>query len=383
MKKCFTLLCCSILLLALAACSGSTSNYEKTSDMTSPTASYIANEAYACRPISIYDIVKLDADQKIKILDVSGSRLLANIYSNYQQDDPNFSEEGYNAITEKLIEFDFKTGEILNTYPFIDGYCSDAIFLDDNCIVYITLSQGLFTDYKIIRVCGERAQEIASGSCYANEFDDPHLARLGNSSFAYSYSNVGFASNDFGINIVSAHGEITQQVHFTDDGKTEHLRTTLSDNGTRYIYYTAIDGKGTIIVGDQSNILHQFELPLMERVYDFSLLGDFVFFSLEDISNENSVGKIAVKDLNGETVAEENYGPLFRAKSNGIDSVLAIDLKYQIHTIQFIDGNITIFKIDLPENPVLFYNLDETSFLLHYDYNSPSGELGVFLLEFS
>ena len=378
MKKFFTFLCCGILLSTLVACGGSVSNKEKTSTTTRPTVSYIADEAYTCQPVSIYDIVKLDAEQKIKILDVLGSRLLVNIYSNYQQDDPNFSEEGYNAITEKIIEFNFETGEISNTYSFTDGYCSDAIFLDDNSIVYITLSPGFLTDYKIIKVNGGVTQEIASGCCYANEFDDPHLARLGNASFAYSYSNVGFASNDFGVNIVSAYGEITQQVHLTDDGKTEHLRTTLSDDGTRYIYYTAIDGKGTIIVGDQSNILHQFELPLSERVFDFSLLGEFIFFSLEDISDENSVGKIVMKDLNGKTVAEENYDPLFR-----VDSILGIDLKYQIHAVQFINGNITIFKMDLPKNPVLFYNLGTTSFLLHYDYNTSPQKLGVFLLKFS
>ncbi|WP_312636529.1 hypothetical protein [Oscillibacter sp.] len=369
-------------MFALAAC-GNISDSQKVAHdiITAPTVGYMSDDAYSLYPGMLYDIMKLDSDEKMQILDTNGSKLLINVYSNYKEDDPNFLEEGYNAITKKIAIFDLETNTINATYFFQNKYCSDAIF-QKNCIVCVILSPGFLTDYKIIKVNDESTQEITMGNCYANEFDDPHLAKLGDASFAYSYSNEGSATNNFGVNIVSLQNKIVHQVSLEDDGKTEHLRTTLQGDGIRYAYYTAIKGKGTIIIGDQTEILYQFELPTSERVYDFCLLDKYILFSMEDVKNDISVQKIIVKDLSGKTITENNCSALFHLESNGIDAALGTDLKYQIYNVQFTDDNIILYKMDFPVEPALFYSLDANKFLLHYNYNSDPENLRCVVLEF-
>ncbi|MPM05592.1 hypothetical protein SDC9_51882 [bioreactor metagenome] len=326
--------------------------------------------------IPIYKSLQLNEEEKIEILDVTGGKLLLNIYQDYKEGDTYFREEGYSSVTNKIVVYDLETDNIVSTKIISDaGFCTDAIFVDDD-VAYVVITpnnNNTLSEFKIIKTQGLNSQDITSGFCRATGFDDPRLVALDKETFAYSYSNP--ETKEFGVNVVSKNGTITSQIHLVDDGITEHLRTTLYGNGSKYVYYAAVNKQGTIFIADKDHIINSFVLSQSERVYDYCFLNNSLFFTMEFVENGTSTKKIIIKDFNGNNIAETNCDAFYRLESNNIDTVMGIDGTYQAYYAQIYSDNITIKKINVPAAPVVFFNINTTQFLLHYNYSINNSEL--------
>lgn len=343
--------------------------------------------------IPLYETLYLEEGQLADIMAVKGDILFLSVYSTYGMDHPLFNEQGYNAFTERLTLYDVSKNQILTSWKVGEGeLCTSGAFVGQ-ALVYTTVyspTNGLLdAEYKIYKTTGGPdgpvSQVLAEAPCFATGYDDPRVIALDGDHFACSYFEP--ETQTFGVNVVSlSQGTVTPQITLVDDGVTEHLKTTLSGNGSEYIYYAAVDGKGTVFVGGVDGLEHQFSIPESERVYYSCFLDNAILFTMETFSarGERST-EIIVKTLEGETVASLEHKPLYRLVSNGRDRVLGIDQSYQVMQINVDGGEISTMEIETPtQYAVLFYHKADSRFYLHFN-NDLRGEyrLGLFLLDAS
>lgn len=330
--------------------------------------------------LPFYEKLALSASEQVSILDVSESRLLLNVYSDYAEDEPQFKEEGYNSTTKRLEIYDMCEERIALSLNLKNGvFCTDASLVGDS-FTYVAVSPawGEPAKYSIEIYDGATSFTIASGESFETGFDEPQVEALGDTCFAYSFYNQN--TRAFGVNIASLEGKITPQVSLVDDGATEHLRTTLCSNGKEYIYYAAVNSTGTIFVGDAKCIVSQFSLPKAERVYEFCFLENSILFTMEKTNTESAKKEIIIKDLNGKNILEQESNVIYRLKSDGKNMVLGVDGKYQTYSVNFLGQDIIVQKIDLQAAPVLFYSTGEESFLLHFYRSMNGSELSLLQL---
>lgn len=328
--------------------------------------------------IPFYEVLQLSENEQVTILDVSENRLLLNIYKDYEQNDPQFKEEGYNSATKRVEIYDISEGQTVSSLEMPSGaFCTDACFLQDG-FAYVTLSpvKGEPAEYSIEVYENGNTTIITSGICFETGFDEPQVEAMGDTVFAYSFYDL--ETKRFGVNIASAQGKIVPQISLVDDGSTEHLRTTLVGNGEKYIYYAAVESKGTIFVGDEKQLEHQFALPRTERLYEYCFVENGILFTMEKSDAGTANKTFVVKDFEGNNLLENGSTALYRLESNGENIVLGIDGNYSEFLIYITENNISTLKLDVDTVPVRFYCLSDGTFLLHH-YRTHDGSAPTLL----
>lgn len=321
-------------------------------------------------PIPLYEELNLSEDEDVIILDVCGSALLLNVYTDYPSADAHYREEGYSSKTVHLVLYDWNTQETLLTMPIPDDhYCADGFLWGENSFVYTSISLDptlSYPQYDIIHYDGSENITIVSGICSMLGSADPHIVPLSDSHFAYSYFDP--QTKFFGINVVSETGTITPQLTLLDDGATEHLSTDLVFHNGMYLYYAAVKEKGTFYVGTAEKIHASFSLPPTERVYQYHFLtDDLLLFTIERIGSDGaSSTNVIVKDMLGNDLLTRRSDVLFRLEANGNGTAMGIDQSYNPYFLQVDPPHIQTYPIpEMSAKPVRFYAVDEASYLIH------------------
>lgn len=334
--------------------------------------------ALICSEIPLYEALFLADGEKVMILDATSERLLINRYYDYHEGDALFREEGYGSYTSALEVFSVAEKAVVCSIRVPENaFSTDGVFLPDGSFAYVTVTpvkNGL-SSYTVEVYREGMSSMVDEGSCYETGFDAPEVVSLGDGCFAYSYHNS--KTHEFGVNLVSARGDITPQLSMREEASTEHLRTTLRGYGTEYLYYAAVDGKGTIWVGDSAGLTHRFSLPSTERVYEYCFLKDRILFTMEIKSSDGAEHCILIKDLDGNDLLRHPCEPLYRLETNGKDTVLGIDGSYAAHCIRMTSQGVEVQKLDMPKAPVRFYSTADNVFFLHYEREAFQSDQGL------
>lgn len=331
-----------------------------------------------CSEVPFYETLSLAEGEKVMILDATSERLLINRYFDYHEGDDLFREEGYGSYTSALEIFNVAEQAVVCSIRVAENaFCTDGAFLPDGGFAYVTVTpvKNELSDYTVEVYREGVSFTVDEGGCYETGFDAPEVVSLGGGCFAYSYHNS--RTNEFGVNVVSARGDVTPQISLREGASAKHLRTTLRGYGAAYLYYAAVDGKGTVWVGDSAALTHRFSLPSTERVYDYCFLEDRILFTIEEQASNGAEHCILMKDLDGNNLLRHPCETLYRLETNGKDTVLGIDGSYAPHSIRVTSQGVEIQKLNLPKAPVRFYSTADNAFFLHYDKEAFGSDQGL------
>ena len=149
------------------------------------------------------------------------------------------------------------------------------------------------------------------------------------------------------------------------------------------MFFAAVNAVGTFFVGDESGVHREFVLATNERIYDYCLLDDHCFMTIETIAEDGSSQKTAeLRDLNGVLISKQDDVTYFRLVSDWAHNVLGIDMSYRAYLISLDinEASINVTSLDVQQAPVLFYMIDKDEFLLHFDYSINGSKLGFYRL---
>ena len=311
------------------------------------------------------------SNESARILCANSSKILVNISLDYQEGDPAYHEVGISSETKYLAIYD---AENLSCVSRLDvderEYCISGILLQDDVVysaVFYDVQHSVF-EYRIVRVNKEGQRTIIEqGPCPGTGYDEPYLNALGEDVFAYSYHNI--SDNTFGVNVVLENNNIEPQLRLEGNDGAEHFMSLFSGDGSQYIYYAIVDGKGTVFVGDTDGIQHQFCLDKDEQIYDYCFLNDAkaILFTRPGISASHKDDQLVIRSLEGELLSAVESGPCYRLKSDNLYSALCINEKYQPYFITVSENmqDIQIDSLDISSQPMLFYSIAPAKFLIH------------------
>ena len=311
--------------------------------------------------------ILLKEEEQISVLDINEDLILVQTFHSYKEGESEFRETGYNEKTHTLGLWNWNEEKFEWEWNFstLEGYCTNAIILDTDTIVYTLIVPYADEDGYSYRVLKHEIKsgsefEITIGSCYGTGYDDPRLVALGEGSFVYSYAPQ--EDNRFGIMLVDCENNIKPILELEEDGTTEHLRSTLSKGGDTCIYYAAVKGKGTIYQIDCQGVVGSFSIPSNERVYDFCPWGENILFTMQCIDGEQTIERILVKDIYGNNITMLNYEPLYRLCSNGNNIAVGINKNWNPNLIYELNGELKIETLALPERVLHFYSSNDHLF---------------------
>lgn len=349
------------LLLLFLLCSCCACNAEE----NKPTEQNLSEIKYELNELPI-ETLNLQDGEELKVLDAMDGQLLLSRYSEYREEDSNYSELGYCAYTKSIDMYDISKGIIVYTINLPERqYVLDASFIERDVFACVTVATGrqYATDYHIFLYQGVMT-EIASGLCFQSGYDAPEVVSLGNGKFAYSYHDCD--TDNFGVNVCTTQGNIIKMIALKSNANTEHLGTSLSGNGSMFAYYAIADGKRVIYIGNSSKITHRITPPDSERIFGYSILNDKMLLTASVQDGKSEKYALLVKDFYGNTIASYPHQLLYRLESNDDNIVLGIDDNYSPHCVYLSDSNINVQKIDAPTDSVCFRNMKDGVFIFDY-----------------
>ena len=291
---------------------------------------------YEIEQLDIYNVLQLGTNKYLRILDVNHDQLLFHITESLTEDHPSFSEISFGELSEAIIIYDIGSDEIIYKKAFEEPvYCFSACFYKEG-FVFMQIHQDdadIFTKYDILYSDTKNIYSVLSDDCVIGVSSIPELHRL-NDVVVNSYFNP--VNDEFGIRSIDSNLDVYDIIKLVDDGYTEHIRTDISENGKELIYFAAVEGTGIYYICNSTDIIGSIELGKDERIYDHCMLKDCVLLTMEVIGENENDKMYYLKDFEGNMIAEkEMLTQIYRLKSNGIDSVLGIDMRFAPYRIRW------------------------------------------------
>ncbi|MBQ6808683.1 MAG: hypothetical protein IJP07_05960, partial [Firmicutes bacterium] len=316
----------------------------------------------------------LSQEQHLNILDTDGERLLYRLHE-YIRDGgihpPNNQKLGLYSLSqdEILLELEFPDAQTLQggiLLPEGFAYCQTTADSGEQEEI----------EYQIFRADGAGEAQLIDSGFYENGIGQPpSFARLDSGDALYSYQQRRDGSSFFGLRRLDGAGELHSLLELE---KTEHsspIYSEISTNGREYLYFLQEEEEGLFYLGDAEHVISTASLQPGEKLLSCTLLEDGGIFLL--YPEEGAQKELSYRNLQGQPTSEErDLNRLFylnRMCSNGKDRILAVGDRFEIYNVWIGDGLIQKEKLDqsrfpaeLLEQPLRFFHLSESSYLLHY-----------------
>jgi len=333
-----------------------------------------AEPAYSLQAIPFSLAQGLSQEQHLNILDTDGERLLYRLHE-YIRDGgihpPNNQKLGLYSLSqdEILLELEFPDAQTLQggiLLPEGFAYCQTTADSGEQEEI----------EYQIFRADGAGEAQLIDSGFYENGIGlPPSFARLDSGDALYSYQQRRDGSSYFGLRRLDGAGQLHSLLELE---KTEHsspIYSEISTNGREYLYFLQEEEEGLFYLGDAEHVISTASLQPGEKLLSCTLLEDGGIFLL--YPEEGAQKELSYRNLQGQPTSEErDLNRLFylnRMCSNGKDRILAVGDRFEIYNVWIGDGLIQKEKLDqsrfpaeLLEQPLRFFHLSESSYLLHY-----------------
>lgn len=321
-------------------------------------------------PLRLRERFSLEENDVLTILDAKDDSIFIEVYRDYPMDSPYFREVGYSSYTTRLFIYDWAKDSVIYECEVQEGdLCTDGVLLDGERWAYVVLQrQGTGSSYDVHIICenleGGRNvvyTEPADGEAYYNI---PELVSLAEGTFAFSYLR-GEDPKDFGVCAVAQDLQVTKLYEPSSDAR--FIGTELRGNGTEFVYYV-FEGGHCLLLGNNRSEIARVCLEEDERMHSFCLLGDQICaFVGSNAPADKRTDEICTWDFDGNIRISQSANPIFRLASAGGNQAVGIDMSYQTWWISDRGDSIQIQKLELPQESVMFYTMNEESVLAYFD----------------
>lgn len=322
-------------------------------------------------PLAFYEKLNIEENQELRLLSAGEGMVLLAVNNTIPPEDPSYQEVGINSSTAQLLLVRREDGEPIRTVKLESGvFCSSGVALGrDIYYAAVELAESSAVPsvrYQIRKNTGTGKELwVAEGLCPNYDLQFPVLMGLAGKGLVYSFSDPD--RKEFGVSSIQGDVVKEQVVYQDDKENTTSLFTLLGGNGKSYLYYTAVNGSGTFLIGNLEGIQHTVILPREERVGAFTLLEDTILASIQtETESGRLVSRLTVKDFNGRTLCEYGSEPIYRLTSNGGNCAMGIDGEYASYLFRYDGTELQGIPVEMEAQPVLFLG-GEGEFLLNFD----------------
>ncbi|MCL2046184.1 MAG: hypothetical protein FWG88_07345 [Oscillospiraceae bacterium] len=322
--------------------------------------------AYSIEEFDMQDLISLTTDQMIQVHDAHKEYLFYEIIET-------------RFIEQQLTDINNGSSFIIPYYVtieigIIDTILNDIIFTKtfDSIIKCVSGSTDgktlLYSYYKFepevyneityIEIVYENdslEKIVFSSYCNANAFLTPFIKIFSNGNYIYSYQSI-MENNDvyYGINTFDgiSNNEI---LHEKNTDKNELLRTVFSCYGDKFAFFCKLNDVGTIIVGNENDIITYLPLNEGEKIDDYSILPDALFLCLSvDEGTSEWHRKLVYRDFDNNDIAEERSAwdtAYYRMQTFSANTIITTTNRFANYIISYENG--TISKLLLEANTII------------------------------